>query len=314
MGLPEKELGEFTDFGSLHKAYQKQVEYHITQLARQEELEYKIAGETAPYLFFSMLYDDCLAVGRGIFDGGVRYLGGTLETYGNSNTADSLLAIKKVVFKEQHCSLPELVAALDANFEGYENLRQICLNIPKYGNDHQEADAMLLDVDTHVCDFTRNQHKVTGLHNYLVVIINNNANTVMGRYTCASPDGRVAYSFMNNGNAPASGMDKSGVTAFLNSIVKPDPALHAGAVQNMKFTSEMFDIHRDKMEFLLDTYFKNGGAQAMLNVLGRKDLENALEHPERYQNLIVRVGGFSARFVELEPDIQQEILARTLHS
>ena len=90
-------------------------------------------------------------------------------------------------------------------------------------------------------------------------------------------------------------------------------AIHAGAVQNMKFSKEMFTKYRTNMEALLATYFDMGGAQAMLTVMGRGDLENAMVHPELYQNLLVRVGGFSERFVNLPKHTQLEILSRTLH-
>ncbi|NUM68298.1 hypothetical protein HUU39_24015 [candidate division KSB1 bacterium] len=103
-------------------------------------------------------------------------------------------------------------------------------------------------------------------------------------------------------------------TAFLNSIVKPRPSIHAGAVQNMKFSRELFANGRTKLRALLDTYFAKGGAQAMITVVNRKELEAALLEPEKYQHLFVRVGGFSARFVELARDVQLEILSRTLYA
>jgi pyruvate-formate lyase len=152
-----------------------------------------------------------------------------------------------------------------------------------------------------------------GLDSYLIVIINNSANTTMGQQTAASADGRKAFTYMANANAPVGGADKNGVTAFLNSIVKPDTKIHAGAVQNMKFSKEMFTVYRPKTEALLKTYWEKGGAQCMINCLGREDLENAMKYPEKYANLIVRVGGFCARFVELPKEVQLEILSRTLH-
>jgi len=135
----------------------------------------------------------------------------------------------------------------------------------------------------------------------------------MGRWTAASADGRRAGTPMNNGNAPSSGNDRKGITAMLNSIVKPAPAIHAGAVQNMKFSRELFATRRRELEALLDTYFAKGGAQAMITVVNRDDLERAMREPERYQHIFVRVGGFSARFVDLSRDVQLEILERTLY-
>ncbi len=170
-----------------------------------------------------------------------------------------------------------------------------------------------MKVHEHICHTVRDQRKKTNLHSYLVVIINNSANTLMGRWTAASADGRKARVSMANGNNPTGGMDKKGVTAMLNSLVKLDPSIHAGAVQNMKFSPAMFSTHRDKLKALLQAYFDNGGAQAMITVVSRGDLEAAMQEPEKYQHIFVRVGGFSARFVELDRDVQLEILSRTLY-
>ena len=100
---------------------------------------------------------------------------------------------------------------------------------------------------------------------------------------------------------------------MLNSLVKLDVNHHAGAVQNMKFSKDLFNNHRDILESLLNTYFDNGGAQAMITVVSRDDLEQAMIHPEKYGHIMVRVGGFSARFVTLAPDVQREIASRTLY-
>jgi len=122
-------------------------------------------------------------------------------------------------------------------------------------------------------NFKIKQRENSTLHSNLVVNINNDANTVMGIQTPASPDGRFAYTYMNPGNNPVGGADKTGVTAFLNSLVKPPTNIHAGAVQNMKFSKELFAENRAALEALLSTYFMNGGAQAMLTVVSRGDLE-----------------------------------------
>lgn len=313
MGLALGELEDFETFEELWEAYRRQVEFFVDLMAEQEVLEYRVAGQEGAYLYMSMLYDDCLERGKAIFSGGIRYLGGTLETYGNANTADSLTAIKQLVYDRRVLSPKELLAALDADFEGYDRVRRTLVDAPKYGNDDACADAMLVRVHEHVCTYVRDQAERVGLHSYLVVIINNSANTLMGRQTAASADGRRAFTSMNNGNTPSSGSDRKGVTAMLNSIVKPRTDIHAGAVQNMKFSPEMFGARRAELKALLDTYFDNGGAQAMITVVSRGDLERAMQEPEKYTHLFVRVGGFSARFVELPRDVQQEILNRTLY-
>ena len=240
-------------------------------------------------------------------------MGGTLEAYGNTNTADSLTAIKKLVYEDKKMSLQQLVKILDANFEGFDRERNMMLNAPKYGNDDDYADKIRVEIDAHLCNYTRDMGPKAGLDSYLIVIINNNANVTMGENTPATADGRKAFTFLANANAATGGADKNGITAYLNSIVKPDVTIHAGAVQNMAFSKETFNMHRPKTEALLATYFEKGGAQAMINCLGRGDLEAAMKNPENYQNLIVRVGGFSARFVELPTSTQLEILSRTLY-
>lgn len=132
-------------------------------------------------------------------------------------------------------------------------------------------------------------------------------------WTSASADGRLSGQPMANGNNPSGGNDKNGITAFLNSLLKPSPYIHAGAVQNMKFSREMFLEKKEILTSLLRTYFENGGAQAMITVTDKNELENAMAEPEKYSHVFVRVGGFSARFTDLSRDVQLEILNRTLY-
>ncbi len=309
-------LGRFEDFATfedLWKAYARQVEHFVELMAEQEALEYRVAGGEAPCLFLSMLFGDALERGRGVCAGGARWLGGTLETYGNTNAADSLTAIQELVYDRRLITPAQLLDALRADFEGHDRLRALLRDAPKYGNDDARADAMLCRVHDHVCNATRAQAARVGLDSYLVVVINNAANTLLGHWTGASADGRRAGQPMNNGNAPSSGCDRKGVTALLNSMLKPSTAIHAGAVQNMKFGPDLFGARRPQLEALLEAYFEGGGAQAMISVVRRGDLERAMSHPEAYGHLFVRVGGFSARFVDLGRDVQLEILHRTLY-
>ena len=192
-------------------------------------------------------------------------------------------------------------------------MRRQLLAAEKYGNDLDGIDALAKDLHEFVCESVRSLKDEAGLHSYMVVIINNEANTVLGRFTGASADGRKAGEPMANANNPAGGTDTQGVTAMLNSLVKLRTDIHAGAVQNMTFSPELFNEQRPLLEALLRSYFKGGGAQCMINVLNRGELEDAMLHPERHQGLMVRVGGFSARFVTLSPDVQREIASRTLY-
>ena len=301
------------DFETFYTAYLSEVEKIVTCLSRQEKLEYDVMGQECPLLYYSLLFDDCVERGKAVLEGGLRHLGGTVENYGNINTADALTAIKAVVYDQQLVTAEALSAALASNFAGQERLRQLLLSQPKYGNDHPDADGMMCRLHTDVCTRIRDCASAAGLDSYLAVLINNELNSVFGLGTGASADGRRAGEYMANGNNPMSGRDTAGVTAMLNSLAKPDTHIHAGAVQNMRFSREMFGALRLQLKALLRTYFEQGGAQSMITVLSRGDLEAALREPEKYRHLIVRVGGFSARFVDLSPVVQKELLARTLY-
>lgn len=306
-------LEECPDFESFYAAYLSDMQHIIELLALQERQEYDVCAADAPYLFFSILFDDCLERGKPVFDGGIRYLEGTLEGYGNTNTADSLTAIRKYVYEEKLITPQTMAEALKHNFEGYEEIRTMLLAAPKYGNDDDTADSMAVRFHEDISNIIRNSARKADLHSYLMVVINNHMNTTFGMTTGASADGRPGYSYMANANNPTGGCDTNGITAMLNSLVKLTPSLHAGSVQNMRFSKEMFTRLLPKTKGLLAAYFKNGGAQTMITVLNRGDLERAMEEPEKYQNLIVRVGGFSARFVELSHNDQKELLSRNTY-
>ena len=278
-----------------------------------------MAGKVAPFLLPSVLFDDCIDRGKPLLSGGVRHLGGTIETYGNINAANSLTALRRVLFpaevpgSDTHSGIsPEqLLAALDTDFAGSTDLPAALLACPKYGNDNTEADEMAIRVHEQVCHSARNAAQAVGLDSYLVVVINNSANTTMGKQTGASPDGRYAGEPMANANNPWSGTDRMGLTAMLHSLVKLDPTIHAGAVQNVMLSPSLFRGCTRPVRTLVEAYFAMGGTQAMISVVNHEDLRQAMDTPERYGHLFVRVGGFSARFVDLERKVQQEILSRT---
>lgn len=303
----------FRDFEGLYQAFLVQCRYFFHYLALQQELEYRVAGEEAPYLLQSILYDDRLARGRGMFQGGVRYLGGTVETYGNISASDSLYAIRRIVYEEGMCTIGELKEALRADYAGHEELLSALRRVQKFGNDDEGADGMAVRMHEDICRIIQEEGRKTSLASYLAVLINNDHNVRLGRAIGASADGRRAYAPMSNANGPTAGWDTQGITALLNSMTKLRTDIHAGAVQNMKFSRNMFREHRETVKGILETYFEQGGQQAMLNVVDRNELEAAMKEPEKYQDLFVRVGGYSGRFVQLPKEVQLDILNRTLY-
>lgn len=311
----ETSLEDYKTFDELWEAYCKNVAFLTDVSARNHSRGYEIIAQDMSLNLHNILYDGCMDAGKGVISGGCVKCGGSDEIYGIVTCSDSLYAIKKCVYEDKIISPERLMEALKANFVGYEEERAILLNADKFGNDLEEVDNMMKAVHEMVC-YTMMGISGTyyGLDCFGMVNINNRDNTTYGRNTGATPDGRRAGESLSNANNPTAGMDKNGITAFINSLLKARGDIHFGTVQNMKFSKDTFNNMRQTVILpLMDSYFGRGGTQAMINVVGREDLENARKEPEKYSNLIVRVGGFSARYVELADDVQIDILNRTLN-
>ena len=312
-GIIIKPLSEYKTFEEFYDGYKQLLDFYLDLSVKAQYRSYEVMNSHVAFLFTSMLMDDCIERGKALLDGGIRYLGGTSETYGNINTSDSLLAIKDLVFDRKKYTLEQIEEAMLANFEGYDELHRDCLACDKYGNDLETADSMAKDLYEFVAKGTRDRGIGIGMQYFLIVISNNQLNTEWGLKTAASPDGRLSGMYMNPANNPQGGADKSGPTAMLNSLAKFDARYHAGSVQNIKFTPSMFNNHRSIIKSLFKTYFEKGGCHIMVTVVDSGVLEDAVEHPEKYPDMIVRVAGFSAVFVDLSPEIQQELLSRVLY-
>lgn len=313
IGLETGVITDETTFGELMSKFEKQISYFADLSGSFKELVYDVCNEESSFLLASILYEDCIGRGKALFDGGVYHLGGTVETYGNITTSDSLFAIKEVVFEQRKCTMTQLIEMLKVDFVGYEKEHQALLAAEKFGNDYEGADDIAVRVHEMVCHAIRNQKERTRLDSLLVVIINNSMNVGMGNCTGATPDGRQACHYLSNANGAYNGRDKEGVTALMKSMTKLDTAIHAGANQNFKFSTDLFNGNREKIKGLLRGYFALGGQQTNMSVVNQKDLEDALVHPENHENLMVRVGGYTGRFVQLDQKTQQDILKRTAY-
>ena len=305
-------VSSYKTFEDFYRKYKELLQHFIDLSIYCQTYSYKIMNQHVSFLFTSILMDDCISRGKALLDGGVRYLGGTNETYGNINTSDSLYAIKKLVFDEKKYTLEEIATSCKKNFVGFEKLRQDCLACEKYGNDEEEVDNLANDLYEFVAKGVRQSGIDAGMQYYLIVISNNQVNTEWGKKTGASPDGRLSGVYMNPANNPQGGASKKGPTAMLNSLRKFDPKYHAGSVQSIKFTPKVFNKHREVIKALFKTYFDQGGCHLMVTCVDKGTLEDAVIHPEKYPNLLVRVSGFSAVFVDLDPLVQQEVISRCL--
>lgn len=308
-----KPLKDIHSFDELYDQYNKVLDYYMDLSVKDQKYSYQTMNEQVSFLFTSILMDDCICRGKALLDGGVEILGGTNETYGNINTSDAFFAIKKLVFEERKYTLVQLNQAALNNYDGYLKIQKDILNVAKYGNDDEECDAFANQMYEYVAKGIRNRGIEAGLGYYLIVISNNQTNTDWGKQTAASLDGRKSTVYMNPANNPQGGTAKEGPTAVLNSLCKFDAKYHGGSVQNMKFTPRMMHEDKEKVKAMFDTYFDQGGCQLMVTVVDRGVLEDAQKHPLNYPDLIVRVAGYSAIFVNLTPDIQAELLSRTLY-
>lgn len=316
-GEPEMEdmrdPAQFETFEDLIQELERILRIACEQMVYGDELNYRIAGEEACWLFASMLTHDCIEKNLPMFRGGCRFLGDTSEVFGLITTSDSLMAIRKLVYEEKRFTLPQLISMCDADFAGYEKERALLLEAPKYGNDDDEADAMASGLFSRIAAIHEEAARGSGLFPYKVCSVNNSGSADRGALQSATPDGRKRGQALSNGTSPSPGADRNGLTATLNSMARMDPACHVGEVHNLRFSRNLLTGQMEKIRQTLVAFFEHNGSQANLSSVNGGDLEQALAHPEQYRDLIVRVGGFSARFVELDRDLQTELVRRTTY-
>ena len=302
-----------TTFDELMERFKIQLDLLCDIAGTFEELVYDVCNEECSFLLYSILQDDCIERGKALLDGGIEHLGGTGETYGNVTAYDSMTAIKEVVYEKQLFTQEHLLKVLRADFAGFEKEHALLKRATKFGNDDLSADKIAIELHEYICNGLRRQRDRTRLDSFLVVIINNNMNVALGRFTGATADGRRAKDFLSNGNGANSGCDKSGLTALLNSLVKIDTSIHAGGSQNLKLSPTYFEKNFEGIRTLVSAFFEMGGQQLNLSILNQKDMEDAIIHPEKHENLTVRVGGFSAKFITLDPTTQRDMIQRTAY-
>jgi len=311
-GLAQGSPETFTTFESLLEAYFRQVDAVYDILAQRHAIEHEVMAKETGFVMLSILTHDCIGKGETLYTG-ARYKGGIIETFGMTNVADGLHAIRELVYRRKVFSLAELVAMLDADFDGCEDARQMMLSLPKYGNDNPEVDALHRQIVNTLNESAWSKAAKWGLDFFLNCNLNPGG-AIYADNTGASADGRRAGVAFALGNCPTAGMDTSGITALLNSMARP-VRKHAGFVHNLKVSRDLFSAeNRAKLESLISTYFSRGGMQLMVTALNRDDLENAMREPEKYRNLMVRVAGWTGRFVEQSAYLQKEILNRTFYA
>lgn len=262
----------------------------------------------------SCFVNDCLSKGEDIEKGGARYNWIMPSFVGMANLTDCLYAIKKVVFEDKLMTLSELVEILHNNFEESEALRQYLTNkIPKYGNDCDEVDSLFSEISGHIAaecmKYKESNEKL------IPSVFCWEKHELFGREIGATPDGRKAGFPLGDGSGPCQGREFAGPTASILSSTKWDHSKFIGGVAvNMKFSkSSLGEKSIENMKSLIKTYLKRGGFEIQINVTDKKTLEDAVVNPEKYKDLIVRIGGYSNYFTRLSPNMQKEVILRTEH-
>ena len=329
LGLETGDPRKFNSYDELFGAYRKQLRRFIEIKMRGNNIIERIYARHMPAPFLSLLIDDCIAKGKDYNDGGPRYNTTYIMGVGPGSCTDSLAAIRYHVFDRKDVMMTELLDALAVNFNGHgrtrqagspgsrspESLRLLLLNkTPKYGNDDEYADAILVDLFNAFYDEVNGRKNTKG-GGYRVNYLSTTCHVYFGSLTGATPDGRRADEPLSDGISPVQGADRHGPTAVLRSAAKMDHVRTGGTLLNQKFTPQLLEGEEgiDKLAHLVRAYFKLDGHHIQFNVVTAETLRAAQRNPEKYRDLIVRVAGYSDYFCDLTTPLQDEIIARTEH-
>lgn len=308
-------LSTYGTYEELETAFAKQIDYFMDKMILACEQVEKAHIDVLPSPFLSAVIHDCIDKGIDVTAGGAHYNFSGIQMIQVANLADSLAAIKQLVYEEKRVKRAELLTALETNFEGYAVVKALLLNkVPKYGNDVTWVDELgakwaryFREKISHYTNYRGGKYH-TGMYTV-------SAHVPMGENVGASPDGRSAKApLADGGMSPVYGRDLAGPTAVLKSVACLDNHLTTnGGLLNMKFLPEFFESKTgiDKFAKFLRAFVDLEIPHIQFNVLRREDLLAAQKDPDKYRSLTVRVAGYTAYFTELAGELQNEIIART---
>jgi len=309
-GVETGDPAGFTSFDEVWNAYGEQIAYFVRQVTRgMEALDHAIA-DMVPSPFASSMIQGSLEKGMDVTRGGALYNSTGVQFMGFANTADGLFAVKKAVFEDGKVSMADLTRWLAEDWMDAEDMRNYFLcKIPKFGNDNDEVDEMAARVVVQYADELAKYKNFRG-GAYWPGIFSVGFHVAMGAFTGATPDGRFAGDVLGNGLTPTTGNAIEGATAVMNSVTKlPLVRLYNGANLNMRF--EGSKVEPGMLTDLVRGYFANGGFQVQFNMVTSEEMREAQEHPAAHRDLVVRVSGYSAQFIDLSDIAQDEIIDRT---
>jgi formate C-acetyltransferase len=317
LGLPTGDPRGFTRIEDVIGAYRAQVEYLVGRMVEGLEGLAQAHAERRPVPLASSLTDDCPARGLDLTAGGARYNFTGVQGVGVATVGDSLAAVDWLVFDQKRVTMDQLLAALDADFEGQEELRQMLLNkAPKYGNDDDRADGFARLAAEIYCRAVERHRSFRGGW-YSPGLYSVTTHIAFGLMIGATPDGRHAGQPLSQGVSPAHGRDRCGPTAALKSAAKLNHTLVSNGltlIQMLSLGASAREHATEVLGGLLEGYFSLGGQQLQWNLVDRATLIAAQRDPEAYRGLVVRVAGYSALFTDLNRVVQDELIARTEHT
>lgn len=306
---------DLRSYEKLIAAFKEQARYIIDTKLKGSQYLIQMFAKYAPQPFLSVLIEGCIEKGKDYNDGGPKYNISILPGVGIGTVTDSLSAIKKHVFDESTYSMAEVIEALNADWQNNEEMRLTFANkTPRYGNDNDYADSIMKEVTDFFIDSVDGIKDSRG-GTYRMNMLPTTCHMYFGEVTGATCDGRRAGKPLSEGISPVQGADLSGPTASLKSAAKMDHARTCGTLLNMKFLPDILkgDIGLHKLASLIRTYFTCGGHHIQFNVCDAETLRQAQKTPEDYNDLIVRVAGYSDYFNAVGEDLQEEIIQRYAH-
>jgi len=307
-------VDSFRTYDDLYRAVIRQLEYFVPLVRRISRTAWNIERDF-PVPYCSALVHDCIQKGKDLVDGGARYsLANGTSFVGTVDLANSLVAVKTIVFDQKKITLEELKTALDADFEGYEHIQRMCLEAPKYGNGDESVDGVAREL-FNICWKLHQTYPDFLGRNIMPEAYSVSSHAALGELTGALPNGRRARTALTDASVSAQhGTDKNGPTALVTSAARVIDTVKFGSNHfNMRFhPTALKDVEgARKFLALIKTYMDMGGYHAQFNCVDGRTLRAAQENPDQYRNLIVRVAGFSAYFVLLDKIVQDEIIERT---
>lgn len=314
IGPPTGDPRGFKSFEELLRAYKVQLEHFFPMAVTLRNVDRRLYAQFCPTPFQSALYPRCIDKGVDITSGGtVPYSSQAVMAMGAPNVADGLAAVKKAVFEDKTISMEDLLHALDRNFEGEEEILQILESCPKFGNDDDDVDSIICEILDHFSGEASKYESSFGIVGNAAALALT-SNIPLGAMVGALPDGRRSGApFADGGISPCQGRNTSGPTSTMRSVAKIDHAmLSGGCVLNMRFNPDALQTEekRGKFATLIRTFFETGGSFVQFNIVDTETLREAQRNPAKYKDLLVRVSTYSAYFVELSRELQEDIIAR----